>query len=139
MSRKISGLVMAAALCTSLLAPVAANAAPILGASSFATAQNANVQTVDYRGYRGGYYRGGRGYGRGIGLGLGAAILGGALIAGAARSNAYGYYDGDYEDSYGYRGGGGGVARCAAAFKSFDPDSGTYTGYDGVRHTCPYL
>lgn len=29
--------------------------------------------------------------------------------------------------------------RCAARYRSFDPDTGTYLGYDGLTHTCPYL
>ena len=36
-------------------------------------------------------------------------------------------------------GGGSGYGRCAATFRSFDPDTGTYVGYDGVRRRCPYL
>lgn len=34
-------------------------------------------------------------------------------------------------------GSGDAAAYCAAHFKSFDPASGTYLGYDGVRHSCP--
>ena len=29
------------------------------------------------------------------------------------------------------------VAYCTARFKSYDPRSGTYLGYDGARHPCP--
>ena len=29
------------------------------------------------------------------------------------------------------------VAYCARRFKSYDPGSGTYLGYDGLRHSCP--
>ncbi|WP_341874514.1 BA14K family protein [Methylobacterium nodulans] len=29
------------------------------------------------------------------------------------------------------------VAACAQRFKSYDPKSGTYLGYDGRRHPCP--
>jgi hypothetical protein len=29
------------------------------------------------------------------------------------------------------------VAYCVAHFKSYDPASGTYLGYDGMRHPCP--
>lgn len=28
-------------------------------------------------------------------------------------------------------------AYCAQRFRSYDPASGTYLGYDGLRHTCP--
>jgi hypothetical protein len=48
------------------------------------------------------------------------------------------YYDDDdyyvepaYADS--------GTARCEARYHSFDPASGTFLGYDGARHPCPYL
>jgi len=29
------------------------------------------------------------------------------------------------------------VAYCARRFKSYDPGSSTYLGYDGLRHSCP--
>jgi hypothetical protein len=29
------------------------------------------------------------------------------------------------------------VAYCINRFKSYDPRSGTYLGYDGYRHACP--
>lgn len=29
------------------------------------------------------------------------------------------------------------IAACEARFRSFDPSSGTYLGFDGVRHSCP--
>ena len=41
----------------------------------------------------------------------------------------YGYYDGYDYDS--------GVAYCIQRFKSYDPVSRTYLGYDGHRHSCP--
>ena len=78
------------------------------------------------RGYYGrgrGYYGRGRGYGSGvgaaIGLGVGAAIVGGAIAAGAAQQqqNAVNY--------------------CMQRFRSYDPRSGTYLGNDGYRHPCP--
>lgn len=28
-------------------------------------------------------------------------------------------------------------AYCASRFRSYDPESGTYLGYDGLRHPCP--
>ena len=101
----------------------------------------ANVQTVQFGGpvlvqrrwagprryYRPGY----RYYRRSIGPGVAGlaagAIIGGA-IAGAARPNYY--YDGGVVD-------GDSVAYCMNRFKSYDPSSGTYLGYDGMRHPCP--
>ncbi len=32
-----------------------------------------------------------------------------------------------------------GMDRCTATFRSFDPTTGTYTGYDGLKRMCPYL
>jgi BA14K-like protein len=29
------------------------------------------------------------------------------------------------------------VAYCQQRFRSYDPSSGTYMGYDGLRHSCP--
>lgn len=54
----------------------------------------------------------------------GALIFGLAAgaIAGAAASATY-------DDSY---------ARCDAAYRSFDPETWTYLGYDGYHHRCPY-
>jgi BA14K-like protein len=31
------------------------------------------------------------------------------------------------------------ASRCAAQFRSFEPDTGYYTTYDGDRVLCPYL
>ena len=73
------------------------------------------------RGRGGGWGRGrGSGVGAAIGLGVGAAIVGGAIAASAAeqqRQNAVGY--------------------CMQRFRSYDPNSGTYLGNDGLRHPCP--
>ena len=30
-----------------------------------------------------------------------------------------------------------GVAYCMQTYRSYDPRSGTYLGYDGLRHPCP--
>jgi hypothetical protein len=94
-----------------------------------------------------GYYGGGRGYyggGYGRGYGGGAAALGlglatGAIIGGAIASQPYAY---EAEPAYAepvYEGEGGGdtTAYCMSRFKSYDPGSGTYLGYDGLRHPCP--
>ncbi|HEY1942654.1 MAG TPA: BA14K family protein [Roseiarcus sp.] len=89
-------------------------------------------------GWHGGGYGGG-GYGYGAALGLG--LLGGAIIG-----SQYPYYDSGYgygyDPGYGYGGypqGGGGdpSAYCASTYRSYDPASGTYLGYDGIRHPCP--
>ena len=87
--------------------------------------------------------RGGGGW-RG-GPGIGAGIVAGALLGGAIAANRPYYGDsyyapgpyyapgyapapvyGDQDDSY-----------CAQRYRSYDPGSGTFLGYDGLRHPCP--
>ncbi len=128
------GIIVAAAIAVSapwLVAPAAAT--PISSLTGLAP----SVETVQYR--RGGYR--GRRFG-GIGLGLGA----GALICGAILGAPYGRYGyGDYGPGYydpGYVAappyvGGDEMAYCQQRFRSYDPDSGTYLGFDGLRHPCP--
>ena len=57
------------------------------------------------------------------GWAIGAGVVGG-IIAGAALSDAA------RADGY---------SRCASEFRSFNPETGTYVGYDGVVRACPYL
>jgi hypothetical protein len=83
------------------------------------------------RAYRGGGYGGyypyyGYGWGWGLGYGLGWGYGWG-----------YPYYADTYYDAPVVYSGGGDVAYCAQRFKSYDPRSGTYLGYDGKRHPCP--
>lgn len=93
-------------------------------------------------GYQGGYHGGYRhrhGYRHG-GFWPGVAI-------GVGVGSTYGYYGSPYyDDSYGYYddgvvaaapAGGDDVAYCMQRYKSYDPASGTYLGYDGQRHPCP--
>jgi hypothetical protein len=58
------------------------------------------------------------------------------------------YYDPYYYDDYAYDdyddggpgyvvSGGADPAYCVQRYKSYDPASGTYLGYDGLRHPCP--
>lgn len=104
-------------------------------------AANSDVERVQYRnpggqrayGMRGGRrysgyggYGSRRNFGRNAGIGLGAAIIGGVVLSQAARSTHRRDHDGDWD-------------RCAETYRSFEPSTGMYTGYDGVRRTCPYL
>lgn len=71
-----------------------------------------------HRGWRNGYYHRGPGFGPALGGLAAGAIIGGAIAnsnAQAANSDAY----------------------CSRRFRSYDPASGTYLGYDGNRHPCP--
>ena len=106
------------------------------------------------------------GWRRGRGLGVGAGIVGGVVIGRALAAPYYdapydpylydddpgrsyyvdryydpgpaydaapyrrapAYADPDYVDVEDY---------CIQRFRSYDPESGTYLGYDGYRHPCP--
>lgn len=92
------------------------------------------TETVQYR-------RGWRGHGYGgaaVGLGIAGALIGGAIVG---ATQPYGYYGGPgyYRPAYvapaPYA--GDAVSYCAQRFRSYDPYSGTYVGYDGFRHPCP--
>jgi hypothetical protein len=92
----------------------------------------ANLLTeVQYRGYRGRW----GGPGPAIGLGIAAGILAGAAIASQPYYYGPGYYPPGYYPPPPPPGDPG--AYCMSRFKSYDPGSGTYLGYDGLRHPCP--
>jgi len=87
----------------------------------------------------------GRGFGWGFGAGfLGGAIVGGALAAPYYYGGPYYYYGPPYYPPAAYGPGyqpapgyGGDAAYCASRYRSYDPATGTFLGYDGVRHPCP--
>jgi BA14K-like protein len=97
-------------------------------------------------GYRGGYHRGGGGGGAFVPGIVAGAVIGGA-IASQGGYGGPGYYAPGYYDDQGYDdgavavapapGGDDGDAYCMQTYRSYDPQSGTYMGYDGVRHPCP--
>ena len=126
-----------------------ASATPLANGPAIKNAVPASVETVQWR--RGWGYRGGWGWG-----GVGAGFVAGAVIGGALASPYYGYdpyyYPGPYAGPpgpvvYGAPGPAyavpvapvaeDAVAYCMQRFKSYDPRSGTYLGYDGARHPCP--
>jgi BA14K-like protein len=132
------GIIVAAAMATAapwLTAPAAA--APV---SSLTGLQNTMAPSVEAVQYRHGGYRGRRIGGVGLGLAAGA-LLGGAII-GAPRPYGYygaydpGYYDQGYISAPPYAGGDE-IAYCQQRFRSYDPASGSYLGFDGLRHPCP--
>ncbi len=104
-----------------------------------------------YGGWNGGYrHRRGGGFIPGA---VAGAVIGGAL---ASESYAYyggpdyyasGYYPGYYDDGYSDDAavvavapapvGDDAVAYCMQTYQSYDPASGTYLGYDGLRYPCP--
>jgi len=141
MTNLTKGIAVAAvALALPLSMASSANAAPLMAGSALSTANAAtassDVTQVRYYGYRGGYYRhGGWGWG-----GVGAGLAAGALIGGAIAASQGPYY---YGPGYGYYAPapayveGDGVSYCMQRYKSYDPRSGTFLGYDGLRHPCP--
>jgi opacity protein-like surface antigen len=114
---------------------IAAVAVAIMAAAAPAQAQR-------WHGHGG--WHGGHGWGWGAGAGFAA----GSLLGGAIAANQ-GYYYGpgvygygyDYGPDYAYEAApvyeGGGSAYCAQRYRSYDPASGTFLGYDGLRHPCP--
>jgi len=130
MSTSVRMHALPAFLASSLIAASSvAGAAPIGQPRALAQAAPTATQMV--------YWRGGWGWGAPIAGGL----LAGAIIGGALAAAPYGpgYYPGYYYPppvAYGPPPGDG-VAYCMQRFKSYDPNSGTYLGYDGARHPCP--
>jgi hypothetical protein len=125
MRNRISSLAAAALLSASVAAfSHSALALPITGATTLKDTSTVQVEKVRW------HHRG---------WGWGAAALGGAIIGGAI-ANSYYYGPGPYyygpPVAYG-PGPGDAVSYCMQRFKSYDPRSGTYLGYDGYRHPCP--
>jgi hypothetical protein len=141
--RKTLAGVLACAAGIALLANVA-SATPAMHALALKNAAPNAVETVRWGGWHGGWHggwRGGGGWGWG-GFAAGA-IIGGALAAPYYYGGYYpygpyyappppGYYGG-----YGGPAGGDATAYCAQRYKSYDPSTGTFLGYDGARHPCP--
>jgi len=137
MSKRMLNMSVAAVLATGVVAaPNVGAAAPFADALAITKATGTNVETVRW--------------GRGFGWGLGAGLLGGAIVGGALAAPYY--YGGPYSYSYGepyyppaaygpgyYPGSGYGADApyCASRYRSYDPATGTYLGYDGLRHPCP--
>lgn len=144
-STRILAAALMAAAAPWLVAPAAA--APMSSPLALQNAVAPSIETVQYRrGWRGGH-RGGGFPGGVLGLAAGA-IIGGAIIGATQPRGYYGYggYEGGYAYAPGYEqgyvaaspyGGGGEAAYCQQRFRSYDPASGTYLGFDGLRHPCP--
>jgi hypothetical protein len=134
-------------------APSAAQAQSVQATNPIAALQAGDLETTYVqwrRGYRGGYggpgwrgrpyaygrpYYGRPGYyrrDRGNALAAGAVgLAAGAIIGGALaqqQAQAAPVYVAPNQNS---------VAYCSQRYRSYDPASGTYLGYDGLRHPCP--
>ncbi len=133
MSKRMLNMSVAAVLAVGSAAlSSAASATPVADALALKKATASDVVPV---------------WGRGFGWGFGAGLLGGAIVGGAlAAPYYYGgpyyygapyYYPPAYEPAYPAPGYGGDPASCARRYRSYDPASGTFLGYDGARHPCP--
>ncbi|MFZ2155327.1 MAG: BA14K family protein [Bradyrhizobium sp.] len=127
--KKSSGVVLAALAVATMWAVAPATAAPIGLPLMLQNTVETSVETVRYR----------RGYGPAVGLGIAGALIGGAII-GATQPYGYYGYPGYYGPAYVVAPpyvGGDAVGYCAQRYRSYDPYSGTYLGFDGYRHPCP--
>lgn len=82
----------------------------------------------------------------GWGGAVAAGVIGGAVAAATSPLWAPGYYDhypGYAYEPYGYTvapgpmAGGNDTAYCEQRFRSYNPSTGTYLGFDGQYHPCP--
>lgn len=119
-----------------------ANAGPAANATNMHTADSEVIKVQDRRYYNGdggrrhyrhrGHYDGwGWNPGAAIGLGIAGAVLEGALNDDEGYDEGPAYGGGAYSDA--------GARRCAAQFRSFEPETGLYTTYGGEKRMCPYL
>lgn len=128
----------AAALCAAaiIIASVPISVAPANALARQVVLSRPGAKLLEPEQYRGQYdgrrsnrYEG-RGY-RGndiryVALGIGGLIIGGIILSEAARSRHRRDHSNDWQ-------------RCTATYRSFETDTGMYTGYDGIRRPCPYL
>jgi hypothetical protein len=143
----LSVLAAAAIGATAATADVRPASAEVIPNKLLEQIQTGEVATAysQFRRYGGPRYYGGRYYGRpyagryyyrrGSGGAAAAGLIGGlaagALIGGAIASQqaqAAPAPVAPLDDA---------VAYCMQRFRSYDPASGTYLGYDGLRHPCP--
>lgn len=123
-TRFVASTLIAAATAFALSAP--ASAAPLMNGAALSQAvpsATTNVQHWHRRHYRGYHHHHGGGAGAVLGGLAAGAIIGGAIAAGQANAAAQ-----QAQQAHAY---------CAQRFRSYDPRSGTYLGYDGYRHPCP--
>jgi hypothetical protein len=142
----------AALLCCAGIALAATPASAMPANPALKNVVSGTVENVRWGGWHGGWRGGGWGWGLG-------GFAAGAIIGGAIASPYYyggGYYPYGYYPAYpaygypppppGYYGGpgygaaapvGGDANSCAQRYRSYDPASGTFLGFDGQRHPCP--
>src|SRR5882762_4261845 len=138
---KFLALVVIAGSAAWLTGPAAA--APMSQPSTMQNAATPLVETAQFRRWGGGWRR----WGPGIAAGaiIGGAIAGSSPWYGAYGNNyPYGYYgppsayaydQGYYDQGYEAAPDSDDVAYCQQRYRSYDPSSGTYLGYDGLQHS----
>jgi hypothetical protein len=116
--------------------PAQANPAALAAQPLSAIPAQPLAEQVQYRGR--GYHRGyNRGYYRGRGPSGGAVaagVLGGLALGAAIGAANAGPPPAYYAPGYGSR--ADWLAYCSQRYRSFDPASGTFMGYDGIRRPC---
>jgi len=134
------------------------------GNGQFARGNSQFAQRGEFRGDRGRGF--GRDAGFAVGAAAAGIATGAAIAAGGYGYDPSYYgdnyaYDSGYGDSYAYDNGAtyntgiplvtfdqqapvegpvavaGDASYCAQRYRSYDPASGTFLGYDGMRHPCP--
>ena len=131
MNMSTTAIVGAAFVCaalTSVAPSVDAHPTTLLSPPAVTSTTTTNpVETVQYRGRSNDRYRGNnRGFGRNAAIGIGSLIIGGIVLSEIARADHRRVHVSDW-------------SRCAQTYRSFESDTGMYTGYDGIRRPCPYL
>lgn len=132
---KIITLTATLAIGAAFLAITSISAAPLspgAGGKDITASIDATSSLIEVQRWRRGrgYYYGGAGLATGL-------IIGGA-IASQQYYSGYPYYYRPAYPAYGpYGGGDPAIAYCMQRFRSYDPYSRTYMGYDGYRHPCP--
>lgn len=123
-NRLVASTLIAAAAALALSAPVSATPLMTNGAALSQAVPSAtmDVQWRHHHRHHRHYHGGGGGAGAVIGGLAAGAIIGGAIAASQAQAAQ------QAQQTHAY---------CAQRFRSYDPASGTYLGYDGYRHPCP--
>jgi len=125
MNRAVVASLVAALLIGSTAAASAAPLSPAMAAGT-QTHPVDGITNVQWRGHHHHRWHGDHWRHRHYGYGWGPAI--GGLAAGAIIGSAIANSNAAAGNAVGY---------CMNRFKSYDPASGTYLGYDGFRHPCP--
>lgn len=129
MQTRLKGLLPSAVALSVMVTAIAADttassAAPIRSIPGATSLQNDMVQDVRWRGHR---------HGGAVAAGVIGGLALGAMLGAAAAAPPPPppvYYEPDYgpDDDW--------LAYCASKYRSFDPATGTFMGYDGIRRPC---